>query len=167
MPASSSSGHAPIDLEVVEGQHQTVNKKTWFQGNCYNCGKYGHMAKDCHLPSKNPKVLLNAAVEDDKGSKNEWSLCRLYAMPLLNQFPMVLHRLRLLLWYCCSENWCDHIASSVMLIRDVGPSLITAITSIPIVLRYFNLNRLVWVWKWQARLLLLMMFSNMLMLTWL
>lgn len=48
-----------------------VNKKAHFQGKCYNCGKYGHMAKDCRLPQKNPKVHLNAAMKDDSGSKHE------------------------------------------------------------------------------------------------
>ena len=34
-----------MDLGVAEGQQQMINKKTHFQGKCYNCGKYGHMAK--------------------------------------------------------------------------------------------------------------------------
>ena len=60
-----------MDLGVAEGQHQTINKKTYFQRKCYNCKKYGHMAKDCRLPQKTPKAQLNAAMEDDHGSKNE------------------------------------------------------------------------------------------------
>ena len=71
MPASSLSVHAPMELGVAEGQCQMVNKKARFQGKCYNCGKYGHMAKDCHLLQKNPKAQINATMEDDKGSKNE------------------------------------------------------------------------------------------------
>ena len=141
VPESSLSGNVPIDLRVVEGQWQTVKKKAHFQGKCYNCGKYNHMAKDCRIPYKNPKVQLNTATEDDIGSKNERIQCGLYAMLLLNLFPMVLHSQRLLPWCYYSVSWCIRIASNIMLIRDIERLSIIISTNVQIVLRCFDQKR--------------------------
>ena len=53
----------------VEGDSKNPRTKKKFEGKCYNCGKKGHMAKDCW--SKKGLVESNAATSKSEEDEVE------------------------------------------------------------------------------------------------
>ena len=51
-----------------EEEEKPMQKK--FDGECYNCGKHGHMAKDCWQQKKNDKERYDRKADTKRPQKN-------------------------------------------------------------------------------------------------